>query len=139
MAFFRDSDILTHIVTRKLETENKVMRLAYSIWVHCIKNYHRWTAIFWRDRHSNFLSKDRAVVIYAFIMSTLAISAVFYGQQTEQAFLLMALISALTAGVPAYFFKWLFCRCKYVYTIHFSVSPYHLVIFCYQSSTLCWR
>ena len=112
IAFFEDSAILSHLITRKLESESRMTRVAYGVWIHTLRNYHRWTALFLRDRHSSFLSKDRTVVVYAFVMSTLAISAVFYGQQTEQSFLMMALISALAAGLPAYVFKWLFCRCR---------------------------
>lgn len=115
VAFFRDSAILAHIISCKLDAESKVTRVAYGVWVHTLKNYHRWTALFLRDRHSNFLSKDRAVVVYAFVVSTIAISAVFYGQQTAQSFILTALISALAAGVPAYVFKIAFTRCRYVF------------------------
>ena len=81
-----------------------------------MKNYHKWFGLVLRDKRSNFLSRDRSGVIFAFVMSTLAISAVFYGQPRDNiaSFLTITLISALASGGPSITLKLLFSKCRCV-------------------------
>ena len=93
----------------------QVRKIKVVFW-RMVRNYHKWVAIFLRDPRSNYLTRDRVTVVFAYVMSSFAISAIFYQSPRGNFanYLSLGVIISLTSGVPSYVFKYLYSRTQYV-------------------------